>query len=373
MVNRKRGIGVIGCGARGKLVVGNFLKAAGDRVEVKAVYDPDPEAVRQARAAWQTPDMRSASSMPELVNAPDVEWVAIFTPNAFHCAAILAALAAGKQVFSEKPLATTLEDCQKIMDAEAASGISIATGFVLRYAPIYREVKKLLSTGTFGRIINIAASENRESYGGGNSMSADYGWRRFRAQGGPYLLEKCSHDLDLLNWFAESRPSRVASFCGLNYFIPEHANLWDKYDHDVFARMVPLEHRINPFLSEKDIFDNHAVVMEYPEGIMMSFQLTLANAIPERRMYISCTEGNIIVECFTGTLRYRRYGDACETMLTFVGGGHGGGDEIMASEVMESWLSGQKTTASGSINGMNCARVAIAADLAARTGRVVEL
>lgn len=88
---------------------------------------------------------------------------------------------------------------------------------------MYRKVKELLDTGTFGRIVNISASENRPSAGGGHSMCADYGWRRFRKMSGPYLLEKSSHDLDLLNWFIGSTPLRTAAFCGTDYFIPENA------------------------------------------------------------------------------------------------------------------------------------------------------
>lgn len=366
-------LAVIGCGARARGVVNNFLKAAKGRAQVACVYDVDAEAIDKALAKWNISEVRRSGSMTEAATAPDVDLVCIFTPNHLHCEAILAALGAGKRVFSEKPLATTLEDCSRIVAAEKATGIPIMTGFVLRYSPIYRKVHELVSGGSFGKIVNIAASENRESWGGGNSMSADYGWRRFREQAGPYLLEKCSHDLDLLNWFAGAPPTRVAAFCGLDYFIPANAGLWDKFDRDNFAKMVPEAHRINPFTSEKTIYDNHTVILEYPGGVKMNFQLTLANAIPERRMYICCTEGTIIAECFAGTVKYRRYDEPYSTELKFAGGGHGGGDGVMAKEVMESLLNDAPLRVSGSANGLSCARVALAADESARTGRIVTL
>ena len=366
-------IAVIGCGDRASVVISNFLRAAQGRASVRRYYDPAPRTLDKTLAKWNAADAVRAASMEEAVNAPDVDLVAIFSPNARHCEAILAALAAGKRVFSEKPLATSLEDCEAIVAAEKRAGISIMTGFVLRYAPIYRKVKELLDTGTFGSIVNIAASENRQSWGGGNSMSADYGWRRFVEDAGPYLLEKCSHDLDLLNWYAGATPTRVAAFCALDYFIPANAALWDKFDHNTFAKMVSEERRINPFTSPKTIFDNHTVIMDYPNGVKMNFQLTLANAIPERRMFINCTEGTIILECFTGVLRYRRYGDPCVTALEFTGEGHGGGDPVMAKEIVASLLNDTPLTVSGSANGLACARVALAADLSARTGKIVSL
>jgi len=365
------GIAVIGCGGRAKEVIKAFIKAADGYASVSIAYDLDSNAVEKARVAWKMSTLNQASSLETAVNAPNVDLVAIFTPNSEHCSAILAALAARKQVFSEKPLATTLEDCERIMVAEQESGISIMTGFVLRYAPIYRKIKELLDSGTFGKILNIAASENRESSGGGASMSADYGWRRFREKAGPYLLEKCCHDLDLLNWYAGCLPHRVAAFCGLDFFIPEYSELWNKYDKENFAALVPNENRINPFTSPKNIYDNHSVIMEYPNGIKMSFQLTLANASPERRMYISCTEGTIIAESISGVLAFRRYDEPYETRLVYYGGGHGGGDQVMAKEIMGALLSGKKIVVSGSQNGSACAKVALAADESARTGKIV--
>jgi len=365
---------VIGCGNRGRSVTAKFLSAAAGKASVAYVYDPLADAVAAARKAWPDQSFKAAGSMKEAVCAPEVDLVCVFSPNACHCEAILTALQAGKRVFAEKPLATTLEDCEKIRAAEKASGITIMTGFVLRYAPIYRKVKELLDSGTFGKIINISASENREPDGGGASMSSSRGWRRLRSESGPYLLEKCSHDLDLLNWFAGGVPFRVSAFCGLNYFSPENANLWDKFDHNIYAGRIAEELRINPFTSPKDIFDNHAVILDYANGVKVNFQLTLANAIPERRMYISCTEGTIIVECFSGTIQYRRLEEPFTTTLTFQSrNGHGGGDVVMAREVMETVLNGTDSGTSGSSNGMDCAIVALAADKSALTGETVML
>lgn len=371
---QKINIAVIGCGSRGRRVVSSFLRAADGKASVCCVYDPSAEAVSIAQGTWQDQEFRIAGSMEEAVSSRDVDMVAIFSPNAFHCEAILAALAHGKKVFSEKPLATTLEDCEKIIAAEKRSGISIMTGFVLRYSPLYRKVKELLAGGTFGKIINISASENRETFGGGASMSSSMGWRRLRSMSGPYLLEKCSHDLDLLNWFAGGVPEKVSAFCGLNFFVPENGYMHDKYDHDIFASLVEEKYRVDPFTSSKDIFDNHSVIMEYASGIRASFQLTLANAIPERRMYISCTEGTIIVECFSGVITYSRLDEPYVTTLKFKGcNTHGSGDEIMAEEVMKAVLEGKSMAVSGSANGLDCARVALAADESALTGKTVSL
>ena len=373
-MNKILNVAVIGCGMRSRTIIAQFQHELKEKLKIQAVFDPSPESIALAAECWKIPGLKSEESMEKAVNRPDVDVVMIFSPNACHCQAILAALAARKKVFSEKPLATTLEDCQKIIAAEKESGIPIMTGFVLRYSPIYRKIKELLDSGSFGRIINIAASENRESFGGGHSMCADYGWRRFRDKSGPYLLEKCSHDLDLLNWFAEAVPVRTAAFCGLDYFVPANQYIWDKYDRHNFDRLViSSRHIIDPFLSEKDIYDNHSVIFDYPNGVRASFQLTLANAIPERRMYISCTEGTIISETFSGTVMYKHYDDSCTVTLKFAGGGHGGGDSVMVRELSAALLEGKNIAVSGSSNGFDCALAALAADLSAQTGKIVSL
>ena len=371
---KKISIGVIGCGNRGRGVVNNILNYAGENAVVTAVYDPANESVEIARKTWRGQEFTVCENENEVINHPEVNFVMIFTPNCYHKKSIISAIQSQKTVFSEKPLATTLEDCFEILKMQEKHNAQVMTGLMLRYSPVYRKVKELLSSGLFGKIININATEHRIAYAGGNSMSSSDGWRRHVAISGPYLLEKCSHDLDLLNWFAEDLPVRVAGFGGLDLFVPEHKNLLDKHGYEIYAKMVPVEKRINPFTSEKDIKDNHSLAMEYPNGIKMTFTLTLANAIPERRMYISCTEGTISLELESGTLRYKRYNDECITKLEFPGDSHGGGDRVMAKELVDSLLSGKNCSAvSGVKNGLDCAIVALAAEKAMNEGIVVNI
>ena len=136
---------VIGCGQRGKYVTNNLLNDSAGGVKIAAVYDPDPERMKDVMEFWKSPDTKPCSGMEEAVNAEGVEWVMIFSPNAFHKEGILTAFKAGKHVFSEKPLATTVEDCQEIYEAQKKYGKLFMTGFVLRYSKLYRKAKEILS------------------------------------------------------------------------------------------------------------------------------------------------------------------------------------------------------------------------------------
>jgi len=363
------GIAVLGAGGRAKGVVKNLLRDSNRDARVMSVFDPDAAEARKALALWESPDARVCGSVEEALAAPGVQWAMVFSPNAFHREQIVAAFAAGLHVFSEKPLATTIEDCVAIHRAHERSGRLFATGFVLRYAPLYRAIRELLDSGRFGPIISIAASENIPPEHGGYIMA---NWRRHTAVSGPHLLEKCCHDLDLLNWFCGDVPRRAAAFAGLDVFVPANERLMAKYGAKTF-RAWPDPHAVaSPFTSDKDILDNYICILEYRNGPRVSFQATMANAMPERRMYISCLEGTIVGELYSGTLRHRLVGEKKPTDAALPGGGHGGGDDYIMKELYETMTRGTPPRCSGE-EGLRSAVVALVLDQAAREGRIIDL
>jgi predicted dehydrogenase len=293
----------------------------------------------------------------------------VFSPNANHKEHILAGFAAGKHVFTEKPLATSIEDCEEIYKAHQKCKQSFATGFVLRYAPIYRKAKEILESGAIGKILSIDANENIAPAHGGYIMR---NWRRLSEHAGPHILEKCCHDLDLINWFCESVPSKVASFGGCDFFVPKNDHYREKFGDKTFASW-PDPHAVDsPFTSDKDLLDNQIGIMQYRNNIRVMFQATMSNAIPERRMYFSCTEGTMIVELYTSILRYRRIGDEGETVINFAADGHGGGDAFIMKELYDTMANGVAPKCSGD-EGLESAVVALALDKAAQTNQLVDL
>jgi len=363
-------IGVIGCGGRAKDVVSKLLNTW-QEIEISSVYDPDRSRALDLLSRCKSENKKIMTDYRDVVNDKESKWVMVFSPNCYHKEHIIASFKAGKHVFAEKPLATSISDCKAIYDAHKKSGSIFATGFVLRYAPIYRKAKEILNSGKIGKIISIAASENITPSHGAYIMK---NWRRFTKFAGPHILEKCCHDFDLLNWYTESLPSKVSSFGGLDLFKKENLGILKKLNDDgrkAFEGWFDPAGEKCPFCSEKDIVDHQCVSMIFRNGVSVNFQATLSNAIPERRIYFSCSEGTMITELYSQSLKFARIGEKVEE-LSFKGDLHGGGDIILAKELGEAMIK-EKELPSGGEEGLRSSVVALAIDKARCESKVINL
>ncbi len=364
-------VAVIGCGARGTYVVENLLRDSKRNVKVVSAYDPDKAQCERAMSKehWDQPEMKICKSYKEAISAPGVEWVMVFSPNAYHKDGILEGFKQGKHVFTEKPLATSIEDCKKIFDAHRKSGKKFATGFVLRYSPLYRKVKELIDSGKFGYLMSVDANENIDPTHGAYIMR---NWRRHVSEAGPHILEKCCHDLDLLNWFVGSLANRVASFGGRELFTPENKAMDKKYPQFVNTWWDP--HAIDSaFSGDTDLMDNSIAIIEYRNKVRVQFQATMSNAIPERRMRFTCQKGNIMVEAYSSTVTWKTIGGDQES-IQFFRDFHGGGDSYIMKELYEGPMCQEDVLPGCSGNeGLESSVLALAIDQAARTGAVVDM
>lgn len=369
MEKKKINVAVISAGNRSQAVVGQLLKDSEGNVKVVNLYDPDRKEMEYFCNKLGLKDTKLCATSDEAISDPAVDWVMVFAPNAYHKQYILAAFAAGKHVFSEKPLATTVEDCQEIYLAHQKSGKLFATGFVLRYSPLYRKAKEILDSGRLGRIMTVEANENITPSHGGYIIC---NWRRHSAISGPHILEKCCHDLDLINWFCGSLPSQVASFGKCDFFKPENRVIGEKYGEERYLTWRDAHRDTTPFSGDHDLQDNQIAIARFRNNILVSFCATMCNIIPERRMLFHCTEGTLIVELYSHSIRYRNLADEGTTEIKLSSDGHGGGDGAIMRELYECMCEGSKPKCSGN-EGLESAVFALALDQASRTGEMVDL
>jgi predicted dehydrogenase len=368
---KKIGVAVIACGARSKCVVNHLLQDSENNVEILSVYDPIDSAADAAFERWKIDPSKckKCSSYMEAINTPGVDWVMVFSPNAFHKEHILAAFKAGKHVFSEKPLATSIDDCQEIYEAHKKTNLFFATGFVLRYAPIYQKIKEFLDSGKFGKLLSIEANENVTPSHGGYIMR---NWRRKTELAGPHILEKCCHDLDLINWFVGSLPSKVFFTGTKNVFMAKNRFMEEKFGLDAFNMWGGHDQIETAFNDDNDLMDTTCGTAIFRNGVQVSFCASMCNAIPERRMRFNCSEGTIILELYEKTIKYRTIGEEELHVLSYGVDGHGGGDSHIMKELYTTMTQGVTPKCSGN-EGLASAVFALAFDQSAREGKIVDL
>jgi predicted dehydrogenase len=167
--------GIIGLGFIGE-VHARAVRAAGGMLA--AVADVTPEAseatAERLGAAWGAP------SAEDLIASPDVDVVHICTPNHLHGPIARAALAAGKHVICEKPLATTTEDARELTELAQAAGVVAAVPFIYRYYPTVRQSRALVTSGEAGPVHLIHGSYLQDWL----STPRDQNWRVDPALGG---------------------------------------------------------------------------------------------------------------------------------------------------------------------------------------------
>src|SRR3954452_2728370 len=131
-------------------------------VRVSAVTDVDADRARSVADGLS--DARVHATGQELISDPGVDAVVVTSWGLTHEEYVLAGIAAGKQVFCEKPLATTREACDRIVDAEVAAGRRlVAVGFMRRYDEQYRAMKAIVAGGEIGAPLLMHAAHRNPS------------------------------------------------------------------------------------------------------------------------------------------------------------------------------------------------------------------
>ena len=150
MEARKLRVGLIGTGWIGQHHGRNVM--ASGRAELTAVCNPDPD---KARAFVQRCGSAAAvyRSYEELLQHPGLQAVIIASPNAAHAEQAVAAAAAGKHIYLEKPMAIRLEDCRRIVTAVRKAGVKLDMGYHRRLNPIARFARQLLADGKLGDLV----------------------------------------------------------------------------------------------------------------------------------------------------------------------------------------------------------------------------
>lgn len=403
-----------------------------DRVRITGVADPNPLRRQLIQKKFGFPADRCFADAAELARAGKLADAVINgTMDADHVPTSLLLLEAGYDILLEKPFATSAEEALRLHAAVKQHGRQVMICHVLRYAPFYAEIKKLLLAGRIGKVISLQTDEHVSYHHIANCFVRGK-WNSEEACRSTMLMAKCCHDLDLIAWIMSGiAPRRVASFGGRHFFNRANAPagsgefclldcpLTDTCDYSCkrlnLGRHTPrwgayswaaIEHLQNPtqadyeqelrrtdnpyarcvWKSDNTVVDRQAVMIEFADGATATHNMVGGTARPCRKIHVIGTRGEIEGVMDDNRFTLRQIVPETETGYsellvdlnqtgdtTGAFGGHGGGDLRLAEDFL-AVISGfppsiSCTSIEDSLNGH---LIGFAADLARRENRVIE-
>lgn len=268
----KLGVGVIGCGGMGLGHARRLLRQ--EHATLVAVADVRQEAAARAGDELGVPADLDYES---LLARPDVQAVVVATPNHTHRPVTLAAAAAGKHVFCEKPMARTVRECDEMIAAAESAGVKLLVGQVLRLMPPFVRVREMVASGELGRPVMV------ETCRLGWPAYAEP-WRRQRDLVWGMLYESNVHELDFMR-----------AVCG------EAAEVQAAVDT----------------LARKDFEyeDTALVTIRFQSGALGLLRASYCSAVPATDGRIMCEKGAIAYDWAKRRIEYRLVGQEESTVL----------------------------------------------------------
>ncbi|MBR6374050.1 MAG: Gfo/Idh/MocA family oxidoreductase [Victivallales bacterium] len=346
-------IAMIGCGAR-SLAYAKPLVQSG-KASIVACADPSWPHTKHMLdyAGLDEKSIHYYTDWKELLDKEkELDGAVIATPNNLHHEPAIAVLERGLPLALEKPLTTTMEDSEKLLNVVRRNNSQIILGFVLRSTPFYEIVRQTLDSGRIGRVISIEADELVMP--GISSVITRSPWRRFAMQSGGSMMEKSSHDMDLMNWFAGGRPEAVSSFGGSLLFRPnptlpmkcdgcpasQSCIYYKKPQFSSAAGDAVLQNSLERDLDtciyniDKDVYDNQVVSIRYSNGVIVNFTLAF-NCIGERggrNLHIIGSKGRLWGNIDSNQIGVHENlsGETEHIQVPQREGGHNGGDNFHA-------------------------------------------
>ena len=262
MLNKALNVGVIGLGIGKEHAKG--VKATAEAC-LYAICDPDTARAADVAAELSVPHV--FTDYRQMLADPAIDAVIIASPDQFHRQMVTDALAAGKHILCEKPLALTREDCEAMISNADASSRKLMVGQVCRFTPSFRKAKELIDQGAIGQL-TFVESEYAHDY---TEIYAKNSWRSDPLRNG--VVGGGCHAVDLLRWIAGD-PEEVMAYG----------------THKTFADTTPYD-------------DTHIAILKFPGGVIgkVFISISCKRDYTMRSVFYG-TKGTIIVDNTSPTM-----------------------------------------------------------------------
>lgn len=407
----------LGAGNRGT-VYGNFASRFPGQLKIIGVAEPRP--FRNDRYAKQhaIPDAHRFDTWERVFERPKfADAVIVSTPDNLHYAPCVKALEMGYDVLLEKPIAPTEKECRDILALAKKTGRIVAVCHVLRYAPYFVQMKKLLAEGAIGEIISVQHFEPIEhthmahSYVRGN-------WHNSR-ETTPIILAKSCHDLDIIKWVIDKPGKQIVAMGDLKWFKKENAPEGsterctdgcaverqcpysavkeyyerrsrlsvldlpeDKALHDktIMERLKTTNYGRCVYRMDNDQPDHYITSIRFADNVTANFSMEAFTSYAGRRTRLMGSMGDVVGDMDELTITDFRTGKQIklrpqyEDVQEYKNSGHGGGDWLLVKDFVQAVSQQNAALLTSTIDASIESHVmGFMAELSRKTGRIMEI
>ena len=404
---------LIGAGQRGMIYAEYAYFKKG--VEIVAVVDPHEGRRNIAAEKFHIPAEYCFAAVEEFFAKGKIcDAVILASMDKDHYCQTMAALDCGYDLLLEKPISPNPKECMLIGQKARELGRKIIVCHVLRYTNFFSKLKEIVDSGELGKVIAINHSENVGNFHIAHSFVRG-NWRR-SDETSPIIMQKSCHDMDILTWLVGSEAKRIASFGSLRHFKAENAPegsterclecpVADQCQYNALKAYLPVRGGwpaalLGPDQSEEgirkaletspygrcvyrcdnDVCDHQVTIIEFKNGVNVSFTLSGFTNRMCREIKIMCEYGEINA-CDDGDqIEITRFNSnqveqINKTLIRTaqVEGFHGGGDSLLMEDFISN-LEGSSTESKTAIErSIESHVMACAAELSRVTGKVVDI
>ncbi|MCX7884160.1 MAG: Gfo/Idh/MocA family oxidoreductase [Caloramator sp.] len=361
-------IGIIGTGMRTMFLVNEILKK--NEFEIVALSDVSNKNMELLCSRYNL-KLDKYTDYKELLSRKDIDAVIICSPDYYHEEQAIAALSLGKHVFLEKPIAITKEGALRVLKKRDESNKILIVGFVLRYNKLYKKMKELIQNGIIGE---LKTGWVLHSVGAASDWYF-HDWHGTMKNTNGLLLQKGSHDFDIINWVVNSKLKKIVAFGSRDFFggnkpdnliceeckekticteaIKPRYITWEKANGEKTNVHYNVWRNQCAFRNEIDVFDNHQVLLEYNNGVKVSYMECHYTPDDNREYIFIGTKGKLKLDDANNTITVQIRNNMYDRNENIVyknlqeNDGHGGGDEHILDAFIEAMNTGIQPEAGG--------------------------
>ncbi len=378
----KKRYAIVGTGSRSKMYQGAITTKYKDTAELVGLCDTNQGRLNLAqneiaKTGAAKPPTFLAADFDKMIAETKPETVIVTTIDGFHNEYICRAMKLGCNVITEKPMTTTAEKCQQIIDTQKETGRQCKVTFNYRYSPPRSQVKDILMSGAIGDVLSVDFHWLLNTQHG-----ADYfrRWHSYKKNSGGLMIHKATHHFDLVNWWLSAVPVSVFATGKREFYTPEMAKRFGLTGPHERCHTCPEQKKCGFFMdisrgSLKDLYldceqfdgyfrdrcvfrpdieieDTMNVLVKYNTGTTMSYSVNTFNAWEGYLVAFNGTKGRLEHKMEEGiyvngtntvqggskeggtTVRVMPLRTGIQEIEPWTGkGGHGGGDAVMLDDI----------------------------------------